>query len=64
MTDLMRADAYEVPAGTESLTINFNNVECVFEVPHGFLMCFTSGLRVFVSQEQKETLVKAMEVKP
>ena len=63
MTDLMRADAYEVPAGTKSITVNFNNVECVFEVEHGFLVCFTSGMRCFVSREQRESIVKPMEVK-
>ena len=63
MTDLMRAEAYEVPAGTKSMAVNFNNVECVFEVEHGFLVCFASGMRCFVSKEQRESIVKTMEVK-
>ena len=63
MNDLMKAEAYEVPRDATTITVNFENVECVFEVEHGFLICFASGMRCFVSREQRERMVKAMEVK-
>ena len=55
--------ASEMTAQVNALRINFAHVEFVIETDHGFLVCFSSGHRLFVSNEQKTEIVKRLEAK-
>ena len=55
--------AIEVPDYVEDMKINFEHVEVIFEVGHGYLILLTSGFHFYVTDEQKANMVKSLEAK-
>ena len=55
--------AIEVPEYVEDMRINFNNVEVIFQIQHGYVILLNSGFHFYVTEEQKNSIVKAMEAK-
>ena len=62
--DLLK-DCVELPPNAKEVKINFDLVEMILDVDGystGHVIAFTSGMKLFVSEEQK-TLIKTLDKK-
>lgn len=59
--DTMIHECIEVPDYVEKMSLNFDNVEVIFEFGMGFMIVMNSGVCYFVNYELKERIVKRLE---